>query len=690
MEGHMKIHYIKKDNYLKNIIYLLFIFICISSFIFIIIDILLPKAIALNDIPVSNSLFGKGNDENPYLIYNAGDFGYLIKTENTKNNNYSNAYCYKLMNDLDLSIYQFDIINNFNGTLDGNNFTITLPSRNEAVINLLKGTIKNINFLEVNINFNVNSSGGSSYSFGSIVNKVDSNGAILNVKVQGKLKLTFQFATNNIYIGGVAGYGEDSSKISNVFNLVSIEVYLNTNYSGALNLYVGGVIGYKNGSITNCVNESKLSSYTPTTKIKATTYKYVGGIAGYCSSTIKECYNTSSILSGNKTCNISYAGGIVGYCQGKIIACYNLGNITSQAKETILNAGKINISDEERTRTEDMIDMSMYGTPADAKWWDTYKNEYYTFKLMPYVYNSSSGLIESINSTEDIYTIYRKNYITKYYCQTEAYSGGIVGYSNFSSVDCFSKGTITGGSKYYKYEREISFYVRSQGFSYTAEQYQNISDIPGKNFKVEEAKYSYYTISTFCYGSINGNIKSKNYNCCMSTSLKSQNEIYLDDIYFDSITVNGLNTITEFGIVEENDKFYLAPSSKHYKGINISGYGLYEDTIMFLKDVNFDTILKPNYVPKYEINAKICTPSSGYYKNQTIYSYLLYNDNMDFENIDYLCILDMNAFSTINRDRDTNTYSSISINNLNDEFYAQNNDINNGEIFLKCFYWEYV
>ena len=53
-------------------------------------------------------------------------------------------------------------------------------------------------------------------------------------------------------------------------------------------------------------------------------------------------------------------------------------------------------------------------------------------------------------------------------------------------------------------------------------------------------------------------------------------------------------------------------------------------------------------------------------------------------------IFDMNALNLPNPIYDDNTYKFLSINNLNKNYFAQDDDINNGEIFLKCFYWEYA
>ena len=108
--------------------------------------------------------------------------------------------------------------------------------------------------------------------------------------------------SNNVYVGGIAGYMSTSSIIEDSFNTGNVT---------STGSHAGGIAGYYSSStptrsyIRRCYNTGSVtSSYSGSA--------YVGGIIGYVyyTFTIEDCYNTGNISG------YSHVGGIVGYSQG--------------------------------------------------------------------------------------------------------------------------------------------------------------------------------------------------------------------------------------------------------------------------------------------------------------------------------------------------------------------------------------
>ena len=163
--------------------------------------------------------------------------------------------------------------NNFQGTFDGNDNTIT----------------------GLYINQTTDSAAGL---FGYVFDAEIKNLTMQNCKVVSK----------GNYVGNFVGYA-DGVTISNC-SAKETEVIGDSDVGGI----VGCVFATTVTTITNCYNTGSVRG----------TGDWVGGIVGECHyATITNCYNTGSVSGSN------YAGGIVGYSYSATITnCYNTGSVS--------------------------------------------------------------------------------------------------------------------------------------------------------------------------------------------------------------------------------------------------------------------------------------------------------------------------------------------------------------------------
>jgi len=269
-----------------------------------------------------------------------------------------------LINNIDLSswgewtpigegyINYINYFESFDGTFDGNNFTISnlKLTGNQIAADGMDGSLGlfglardcTISNLHLNTNININIADVKSYYGDNIIGILPINivniggiagyinkGIVNNCSFSGDIKVLLPKQIGQeldiVRVGGIAGTHYEST-ISNCKNYANIEV---TSKKPS----VGGICGYgwNPNIISNCYNYGD---------IKATSYlgsAYAGGIAGEVShSHISEyCYNCGSI-SAYTFSHFSdvFAGGIIG------IGCYitksvNIGNVFARAEENI-------------------------------------------------------------------------------------------------------------------------------------------------------------------------------------------------------------------------------------------------------------------------------------------------------------------------------------------------------------------
>ena len=224
-----------------------------------------PSNIAV-PLPLKDVDAGKGSIDDPYIISTKEQLN-NVKFDLTAN--------YKLVNDIDLEGIDFLPIGHkedpFTGTFDGNGHTIKnlkINQPNEDYVGLFGGTnnatIKNLNISDVNV-------------------------------------------VGGYYTGGLVGYSNGKSTISNCSVTGSSTITSNCNYTG-------GLVGYGSGLIEK--------SFTTTNVISS---NHVGGLVGIAEHlTINECFTTGNIKS-----LINAVGGLVGsnIVELKMENCYSLSDI---------------------------------------------------------------------------------------------------------------------------------------------------------------------------------------------------------------------------------------------------------------------------------------------------------------------------------------------------------------------------
>ena len=266
---------------------------------------------------------------------------------NIRNNMSGN---YRLMNDIDLTeatakggdwdfmgngwnpIGSNDVYGNeaFTGTFDGAGHAIT-GMRIEIDENFPAGTGESIYMgLFANVT-------------GKVQNLAIDNGIINIATIPESIK------EGNLYAGVVTGYLEGGC-ISNCQNSNDVSVKPDMVVWEAPIFYVGGIAGYIDDTshIAHCYNSGHVDTYSQANEYSSTSY--TGGIVGRSGGTVDECFNLGNIdayatTKGGKYTNYGnnynyytayvLEGGIVG-CQlngskGQIISCYNCGNINASS-----------------------------------------------------------------------------------------------------------------------------------------------------------------------------------------------------------------------------------------------------------------------------------------------------------------------------------------------------------------------
>lgn len=224
--------------------------------------------------------------------------------------------------------------NNFKGTFDGNNktisnLTITMSAQNDeigyaALFGINDGTIMNLNLKNTNII--------TTGYFPSSGIAASSTNLIKNCRILGGM---IQNTSDSwAPTGGICAIMEANSTIENCGNDAAItRINQGTKCGGV----AGGIVGQSSDNaiaIKQCYNTGKILG------IGENIDWCIGGIIGYSRNDIENCYNTGEIVvKSNISKNV---GGIVGYLdQKKLSNCYNIGKIqidgqTEQSKKTYI------------------------------------------------------------------------------------------------------------------------------------------------------------------------------------------------------------------------------------------------------------------------------------------------------------------------------------------------------------------
>ena len=135
------------------------------------------------------------------------------------------------------------------------------------------------------------------------------------------------YVDGRFYVGGIAGYADDTTKLLNcrseciVVSGKSTHPYASDPES--VIRYAGGIVGYNKGSVTACCNAGTVTGIDS-----------VGGITGGGPGTVSDCYNVGAVTASGQN-----AGGIAGN-GGTVSYSYNVGTVTGGAE--IANSAAVN------------------------------------------------------------------------------------------------------------------------------------------------------------------------------------------------------------------------------------------------------------------------------------------------------------------------------------------------------------
>ena len=135
------------------------------------------------------------------------------------------------------------------------------------------------------------------------------------------------YVDGRFYVGGIAGYADDTTKLLNCRNECIVvsgqSTYPYISDPESVIRYAGGIVGYNAGSVTACCNAGTVTGIDS-----------VGGITGGGLGTVSDCYNVGAVTASGQN-----AGGIAGN-GGTVSYCYNVGAVTGGAE--IANNAAVN------------------------------------------------------------------------------------------------------------------------------------------------------------------------------------------------------------------------------------------------------------------------------------------------------------------------------------------------------------
>lgn len=135
------------------------------------------------------------------------------------------------------------------------------------------------------------------------------------------------YVDGRFYVGGIAGYADDTTKILNCRNECIVvsgkSTHPHASDPESVIRYAGGIVGYNAGSVTACCNAGTVTGIDS-----------VGGITGGGLGTVSDCYNVGTVTASGQN-----AGGIAGN-GGTVSYCYNVGTVTGGAE--IANNAAVN------------------------------------------------------------------------------------------------------------------------------------------------------------------------------------------------------------------------------------------------------------------------------------------------------------------------------------------------------------
>ncbi len=262
----------------------------------------------------SQLLNGAGSPEDPYQITNADQLAAI--------NNDLTAH-YLLMNDIDLNNQEWTPLTIFDGSLDGDGFTIkglsiTSNQNFQGLFGELGSNGKLYNFT-VEGSISGNNSVGAVVGYNNGLIEAVVNRATVTAAINGGGIVGYNLGTikDSYNAGTVIGTSSNTGGVAGRNNSLIYDVYNDGLVKGSTS--TGGVIGHNVGHLLNAYNIADIES----------DHYYVGGLVGQNdtgNASICNVYNSGTISS---TSNYAPIGGVVGYhYNGKLINVYNRGNLS--------------------------------------------------------------------------------------------------------------------------------------------------------------------------------------------------------------------------------------------------------------------------------------------------------------------------------------------------------------------------
>mgnify|MGYP005758209383 FL=1 len=639
-------------NHFIVTIYILALAICVSTFF---VSTNIKAAVSLN----------LDYENGAYLIRDFSDLENLSEYVYTGGS--TSGKTFKLTNSIDMKSQSFIPIGTiyngspfyFDGTFDGQGYTI----------------------LNLNIDTNSTYAAGDLGIFGYL------NGTVKNLSIcYGDIYLT----TTDKSAGGIVGSMYGSAKVERCYNL-GTKVYT---YSGSRSFNIGGVIGYQDSSnctVTQCYNLGKVDNNGRSTA-------RAGGIVGSALGKISECFNNGTITSGSTSATLTYAGGITG--QGGVIEnCFNKGSVTAQAK------------------SNKITDLNNYDKDGNGDSKLLYEGLGYT--------TSTPGL-----SDKRYYDIFVDDEINSMAgVKVEAYAGGLSGQTLNTIYNSYNIADITGGYSNIKYKvhyiigkTAISSYYDADYYEITIDETVNFANpiANGCNFN-----YCYSNIVN--KDSLNKPLyESKYYIVQKAVEIQKSNAVYDNDYsnynYIRAV-IDGKYNIFNC----ERYKFHAPYKNPHPTGT-------YSKTVTNDSDASYTQNVNTYFYcsPKAEggaiirdygmQNCRVSISNSLTTTNRTITINFLY-DRYDIievpaapdkeDDLGFAEVIPFNNESTKLEERKrTQDYDgnklSVTLNNnfvqkpqycssssltsvpttFNSNIWATNSLINDGNPYLRCFYWK--
>ena len=167
--------------------------------------------------------------------------------------------------------------------------------------------------------YNSNGGGFDEENHAGLFGKL-SGATVKNLTVTG-------YVDGRFYVGGIAGYADDTTKLLNCRNECIVvsgqSTYPYVSDPESVIRYAGGIVGYNAGSVTACCNAGTVTGIDS-----------VGGITGGGPGTVSDCYNMGAVTASGQN-----AGGIAGN-GGTVSYSYNVGTVTGGAE--IANNAAVN------------------------------------------------------------------------------------------------------------------------------------------------------------------------------------------------------------------------------------------------------------------------------------------------------------------------------------------------------------